>query len=259
MAEVALITGSSGGIGEDLARLIAAGGREVVLLARGAAKLQALADELSHAHGISATVLPMDLSAPDAADDVTRALAERRITVDMLVNNAGFGTHGAFARDDAQEQLQMLQVNVVALTTLTRALLPGMIERRRGRILNVASTAAFQPGPLMAVYYASKSYVLSLSLALSEETADTGVTVTCLCPGPTRTGFQDRAQMNQSRLFRVGSVMASGDVARVGYDAMIAGKALAIPGVANKIGAQSVRFVPRRVAARIAGAMNADR
>jgi uncharacterized protein len=259
MAEVALVTGASGGIGEDLARLIAAGGRDVVLLARGAAKLQTLADELSNAHKISATVLSMDLSAPGAAEDVTRALAERRITVDILVNNAGFGTHGAFARDDPQEQLRMLQVNVIALTTLTRLLLPGMIERRRGRILNVASTAAFQPGPLMAVYYASKSYVLSLSLALSEETAGSGVTVTCLCPGPTRTGFQDRAQMNQSRLFRVANVMRSAEVARVGYDAMIAGKALAIPGVANKIGAQSVRFIPRRVAARIAGAMNADR
>lgn len=259
MSEVALVTGASGGIGEDLARLNAAGGRDVVLLARGAAKLQTLADELSNAHKISATVLSMDLSAPGAAEDVTRALAERRITVDILVNNAGFGTHGAFARDDPQEQLRMLQVNVIALTTLTRLLLPGMVERRRGRVLNVASTAAFLPGPLMAVYYASKSYVLSLSLALSEETAGTGVTVTCLCPGPTRTGFQDRAQMNQSRLFRFARVMRSADVARVGYDAMIAGKALAIPGVANKIVAQSVRFVPRRVAARIAGAMNADR
>ncbi len=259
MAEVALVTGASGGIGEDLARLIAAGGRDVVLLARGAAKLQTLAEELSNAHKISATVLSMDLSSPGAAEDVTRVLAERRITVDMLVNNAGFGTHGPFARDDPQEQLRMLQVNVIALTTLTRLLLPGMIERQRGRILNVASTAAFQPGPLMAVYYASKSYVLSLSLALSEETAGTGVTVTCLCPGPTRTGFQDRAQMNQSRLFRFASVMRSADVARVGYDAMMAGKALAIPGLTNKIGAESVRFIPRRVAARIAGAMNADR
>jgi short-subunit dehydrogenase len=259
MAEVALVTGASGGIGEDLARLIAAGGRDVVLLARGAAKLQTLADELSNAHKISATVLSTDLSAPGAAENVTRALAERRITIDILVNNAGFGTHGTFARDDPQEQLRMLQVNVIALTTLTRLLLPGMIERRRGRILNVASTAAFQPGPLMAVYYASKSYVLSLSLALSEETAGTGVTVSCLCPGPTRTGFQDRAQMGQSRLFRATSVMSSADVARIGYDAMMAGKALVVAGVANKIGAQSVRFVPRSVAAKIAGALNADR
>ena len=153
----------------------------------------------------------------------------------------------------------MLQVNVVALTMLTRFLLPGMIERRRGRVLNVASTAAFQPGPLMAVYYASKAYVLSLSLALTEETAGTGVSVTCLCPGPTRTGFQERAQMGKARLFGMTSVMSPADVARAGYDAMMAGRALVVPGVANKIGAQSVRFVPRRVAAKIAGALNADR
>ena len=133
-----------------------------------------------------------------------------------------------------------------------------MLERRRGRVLNVASTAAFQPGPRMAVYYASKAYVLSLSLALSEETADTGVTVTCLCPGPTRTGFQERAQMNKSRLFQMTSVMSSADAARAGYDAMMAGRALVVPGIANKIGAQGVRFVPRRVAAKIAGALNAE-
>jgi short-subunit dehydrogenase len=259
MLEVALITGASGGIGEDLARLIAAGGRDVVLLARGALKLQTLADELSRAHKISATVLAMDLSAPGAADEVARTLAERRITIDMLINNAGFGSHGEFASENPVEQSRMLQVNVVALTMLTRVVLPGMIERRRGRILNVASTAAFQPGPLMAVYYASKAYVMSLSLALTEETAGTGVTVTCLCPGPTRTGFQERAQIGKSRLLSVGSVMSSADVARAGYDAMMAGRALITPGVANKIGAQSVRFVPRRVAAKIAGALNADR
>jgi len=258
MSEIALVTGASGGIGEDLARLIAAGGRDLVLLARSAAKLQTLADELSRAHKITATVLAMDLSEPGAADEVARTLAERRINIDMLVNNAGFGTFGEFARENPQEQLRMLQLNIVALTMLTRFLLPGMIERRRGRILNVASTAAFQPGPRMAVYYASKAYVVSLSLALTEETADTGVTVTCLCPGPTRTGFQERAQMDKSRLFRVTSVMRSADVARAGYDAMMAGRALAIPGVANKIGAQSVRFVPRRVAAKIAGALNAE-
>ncbi len=259
MAEVALVTGASGGIGEDLARLIAAGGRDVVLLARSAPKLQTLADELSLAYNISATVLAMDLSVPGAADEIARTLAERRIVIDMLINNAGFGTHGAFARENSVEQSRMLQVNVVALTMLTRFLLPGMIERRRGRILNVASTAAFQPGPLMAVYYASKAYVMSLSLALTEEMAGTGVTVTCLCPGPTRTGFQERAQLGKSRLFGVTSVMSSADVARAGYDALLAGRALVVPGMANKIGAQSVRFVPRRVAAKIAGALNADR
>ena len=230
-----------------------------MLLARSAPKLQTLADELSRAYKISATVLAMDLSVPGAADEIARTLAERRIVIDMLINNAGFGTHGAFARENSVEQSRMLQVNVVALTMLTRFLLPGMIERRRGRILNVASTAAFQPGPLMAVYYASKAYVMSLSLALTEETAGTGVTVTCLCPGPTRTGFQERAQMGKSRLFGVTSVMSSADVARAGYDALLAGRALVVPGMANKIGAQSVRFVPRRVAAKIAGALNADR
>ena len=180
------------------------------------------------------------------------------MTIDVLVNNAGFGTFGEFARENPEEQLRMLQLNVVALTSLTRFLLPGMLERRRGRVLNVASTAAFQPGPRMAVYYASKAYVMSLSLALTEETADTGVTVTCLCPGPTRTGFQERAQMSKSRLFKMTSVMSSADAARAGYDAMMAGRALVVPGIANKIGVQSVRFVPRRIAAKIAGALNAE-
>lgn len=259
MPEVALVTGASGGIGEDLARLVAAGGRDLVLLARSAAKLETLADELSRAHNTTATVLATDLSEPGAAGEVARTLAERRIAIDVLVNNAGFGTHGEFAREDPDEQTRMLQLNVVALTSLTRSLLPGMLERRRGRILNVASTAAFQPGPLMAVYYASKAYVMSLSLALTEETAGTGVTVTCLCPGPTRTGFQERAQMGKSRLLGVASVMSSAAVARAGYDGMMAGRALIVPGLANQIGAQSVRLIPRRVAARIAGTLNANR
>jgi len=257
MPEVALITGASGGIGEDLARLVAAGGRDVILLARTAPKLQALADELSRVHRISATVIALDLSATGAADEVARTLVERRISIDVLVNNAGFGTSGEFAHEDPHEQQRLLQLNVVALTALTRRLLPGMLERRRGRILNVASTAAFQPGPRMAVYYASKAYVMSLSLALTEETAGTGVTVTCLCPGPTRTGFQDRAHLHQARLFRVTSVMSSAEVARAGYDGMMAGKPLVIPGVGNKVGAQAVRFLPRLVAGRIAGTLNA--
>lgn len=258
MKETALITGASGGIGEDLARLIAAGGHDVVLVARSAGKLQALADELARVHSTTATVLTVDLARPEAADDIRAALAERHLSIDILVNNAGFGGLGPFAGESADEVADMLQVNVVALTMLTRLLLPGMIERRRGRILNVASTASFQPGPLMAVYYATKAYVTSLSLALSDETAGTGVTVTCLCPGPTRTGFQERAQMKESRLFKRGMVMDSAAVARAGYDGMMAGRHLVIPGLANKIGVQSVRFLPRMVAARIARSLNAD-
>ncbi|HEY7501805.1 MAG TPA: SDR family oxidoreductase [Vicinamibacterales bacterium] len=258
MKQTALVTGASGGIGEDLARLIAANGDNVVLVARSAGKLQALADELSRAHTIVASVLTADLSLPGAGEDVANRLAGRGVTVDILVNNAGFGTFNPFVRDDPRQLADMLQVNVAALTMLTRFLLPGMIERRKGRILNVASTAAFQPGPFMAVYYASKAYVLSLSEALAEETEGTGVTVTCLCPGPTRTGFQERAHIQKTRLLSVMSVMTSAEVARAGYDGMMAGRSLVVPGVRNKIGVQSLRFVPRRVATKLVRSLNAD-
>jgi uncharacterized protein len=259
MADTALVTGASGGIGEDIARLLVDAGCNVVLLARSAGKLEALAAELSRSGRASTSVLTADLSDPDAVDHIVRTLEERRLTIDILVNNAGFGIVGEFARDDPQEQLRMLQVNVVALTHLTRRLLPGMIERRRGRVLNVASTAAFQPGPLMAVYYATKAYVLSLSNALSEETAGTGVTVTCLCPGPTQTGFQDRAQMQNTRLVNVTKLMSSSEVARAGYDGMMAGRPLVVPGLLNKLTAQSVRLMPRRLVTRIVRSLNAER
>jgi short-subunit dehydrogenase len=258
MKEVTLVTGASGGIGEELARLVAAGGHDLVLVARSGQKLQALADALAKAHGIAASILAADLSQPGSADHVARFLAERRLTIDILVNNAGFGTHGPFASENPQEQLSELQLNVVTLTTLTRQLLPGMLERRKGRILNVASTAAFQPGPLMAVYYATKAYVLSLSLALSEETAGSGVTVTCLCPGPTRTGFQERARIEKTRLLDVIGVMSSADAARAGYDGMMAGRALVIPGLTNKMGVQSQRFIPRSLGAKIIRALHAE-
>jgi short-subunit dehydrogenase len=162
-------------------------------------------------------------------------------------------------REDADEQLRMLQVNIVALTALTRLLLPGMIERGRGRVLNVASTAAFQPGPLMAIYYASKAYVLSFSEALSAEMEGTGVTVTCLCPGPTKTGFQDRAHMHNLRLLNLGTVMDSMTVAQAGYDGMRAGKRLVIPGLANKITAQSIRTTPRALVLKVVRFLNSER
>jgi short-subunit dehydrogenase len=254
--ETALVTGASGGIGEDLARLIAAGGRNVVLLARSADKLQALAGSLASTHGIAATVVATDLAEPGAEEIVARTLAARGVTVDILVNNAGFGTSGPFAREDPDELQRMVQVNVVALTALTRLFLPAMIERKHGRILNVASTAGFQPGPFMAGYYATKAYVLSLSEALSEETAGTGVTVTCLCPGPTQTGFQDRAHIEETRLVTLGSVMDSATVARAGYDAMLAGRRLVIPGLANKIGVQAVRTSPRAMVLKIVRFLN---
>ena len=247
MRETALVTGASGGIGKDLARLLAADGCDVVLLARNSHRLQELANELTRAHTITATVLTTDLSEPGAADHVARELAERRLTIDILVNNAGFGTLGEFARESPREQEQMLPVNVVALTALTRRVLPGMLERRKGRILNVVSTAAFQPGSLMAVYNASKAYVLLLSMALTEEAAGTGVTVTCLCPGPTRIGFQQRAQMEKARVLDLASVMSSTEVARAGYVGMMAGRPLVIPGLMNKLSARATIQARHRV------------
>src|SRR5829696_4505545 len=230
----ALVTGASGGIGEELARLFAADGHDLVLVARGRDKLARLAEELGAKHGVGARVLASDLARPEAPREIFEELSAAGLSVDALVNNAGVGSYGLFAETDLKSELDLLQINVVALTHLTKLFLPGMIARRRGYVMNVASTAAFQPGPLMAVYYASKAYVLSFSEALSNETSGTGVTVTCLCPGPTRTGFQDRARLGESRLFSVLSVASAADVARAGYDGMMAGRALVVPGLMNK-------------------------
>ncbi len=178
--------------------------------------------------------------------------------IDYLVNNAGFGTHGPFAESDLQSQLAMLQVNVVALTHLTRLVLPGMLARGSGRILNVASTAAFLPGPYMAVYYASKAYVLWFSEALASETAGSGVTVTALCPGPTRTEFQKRAGIGEAPLFK-GNLTSSVEVARIGYDAMMRGRSSVVAGLANKLSAFAIRFMPRSTLAAIAKGRNKNR
>ena len=170
--------------------------------------------------------------------------------MDVLINNAGFGAYGAFAESNLERDLEMIQVNISALTSLTRLVLPGMLERRRGRIMNVASTAGFQPGPLMAVYYATKAYVIMFSEAIANELKGTGVTVTCLCPGATATQFAARANMEQSRLFKLGA-MRSADVAQAGYKGMMAGKTLVIPGLLNKTLAFSVRFSPRKLVTAI--------
>ena len=178
-------------------------------------------------------------------------------TIDYLVNNAGFGTHGPFAESDLSTQLAMLQVNVVALTHLTGLFLPGMLKRSRGRIMNVASVAAFLPGPSMAVYYASKAYVLSFSEALDSELAGSGVTVTALCPGPTKTEFQKRAGIAQTPLFKM-NAMDSMTAARIGYDAMMRGRRLA-PGFFNKFSVVALRFLPRRATAALARVLNDNR
>ncbi|HEX6964176.1 MAG TPA: SDR family oxidoreductase [Gemmatimonadaceae bacterium] len=257
--QTALITGASGGIGYELAVLFARDGFDLVLVARSVPKLETLARELSTAYGTRALVLAADLSRREAPEEIVRRLAELGITIDILVNNAGVGLAGPFADTDPAAELAMLQLNVGALVSLTKLLLPGMIEGGRGRILNVASTAAFVPGPYMAGYYASKAYILSFSEALAHELDGTGVTVTTLAPGPTRTGFQAAAHMQTSRLFRVANVMRAADVARVGYRGLMAGKRLVVPGLFNKLLAAGARFVPRSVTAAMAGRLNRPR
>lgn len=240
--QMALITGASSGIGYELAKLFARDGYDLALVARDRQKLDALAQAMRRQHGISASVLPADLSLPEAPETVWRALEAS--PVDVLVNNAGFGAYGAFARTELAEQLRMIQVNATALTHLTRLFLPGMIQRGRGKILNVASTAAFQPGPLMAVYYASKAYVLSFSEAVANELRGSGVSVTALCPGPTTTDFQRRAGIERTRLMR-GRIMDAETVARAGYRGLLSGRTVVVPGLRNRLLSVAVRLPPR--------------
>jgi short-subunit dehydrogenase len=247
----ALVTGASGGIGAELAQVLAAGGHDLVLVARSEGRLRAFAEDLGRAHRVNAIALAADLSRIEEVERVARAASSQAGAIEVLVNNAGFGLHGAFASTDAARELEMIQLNIVALTRLSKAFLPDMISRGRGRILNVASTAGFVPGPFMAVYYATKAYVVSLSLALAEEVRGTGVTVTCLAPGATRTGFAEGAGMIHSRLFRSRLVMAAPEVARAGYQGMMAGRRLVIPGAVNRLMIESGRLAPRGLLARI--------
>src|SRR5208282_5072060 len=250
-SESALITGASYGIGLEFSRIFASEGYNLVLVARSADRLRQLASELEKNHGTRSLILATDLTEPGASAYVQEQTTRAGIEVDVLVNNAGFGQYGKFAENDLEECLRQIQLNVTTLTHLTRLYLPAMFERKSGRILNVASTAAFQPGPLMAVYYATKAYVLHFSEAIANELQGTGVTVTCLCPGPTATEFQKRANIAGIRLTRYGCMDAR-TVAEDGYRAMMAGKPLVISGFRNWLVAQSVRFSPRRMVTAIA-------
>lgn len=244
--ETVLVTGASSGIGRELAHLFAAGGSRPILTARRADRLEELAAELRERHRAEPIVLPADLAERGAPRAIFERLAADGIRVDVLVNDAGFGLLGAFAELSLERQLEMIEVNVVALAHLARLFLPGMLERRRGGILNVASTAAFQPGPRMAVYYATKAFVLSFTEAVFEEAAGTGVRVTCLCPGPTATEFGDLSGLGAKAIFRR-NVMGAADVARAGYRGFRRGKALVVPGAFNRLAAFSVRLSPRSI------------
>lgn len=247
----ALITGASGGIGYELAKLFARDRYNLVLVARSADKLARFADELQRQFQVSAKAVPLDLTTAPAPQFLFDQLQREGIAVDVLVNNAGYGAFGEFAKIPPEEDLGQIHLNVTALTHLTKLFLGPMLERKSGRILNVASTAAFQPGPLMAVYYATKAYVVSFSEALANEVAGSGVTVTCLCPGPTDTGFQGRAGTANTLLFKKARPMDAATVARDGYHGLMDGKTLVISGFRNWLLAESVRFAPRKMVTAI--------
>jgi short-subunit dehydrogenase len=249
----ALVTGASSGIGAELARLAAADGYHPVLVARNKPALTALASQLSRAYAVDAAVFPADLSDSQAP----RAIFEKFPSMDILINNAGFGLRGPYSETDWQAEARMIQVNVTALAHLTKLYLPGMLERRSGRILNVGSTAGFVPGPLMAVYYATKAFVFSFSEAIANEAQGTGVTVTLLCPGPTLTNFHETAGIGNTNLFR-GPSMSAAEVAREGYQAMMAGKPEIIAGSRNRWMIWSTRFAPRAMLARITRRLNSN-
>lgn len=255
----ALITGASGGIGMELARLFAEQGVDLVIVARSEDSLNELKEELESVYGISVTVRAADLTRPQAVEDLVELLKERNIRTEYLVNNAGFGDFGPFHRSEWVKQAGMIDLNIRALTHLTHCMLPGMVARGSGRIMNVASTASFQPGPLMSVYYATKHYVLAFSEAIAEEVEDYGLSVTALCPGPTESGFQSAAEMEGSRLVNLLSMPSSRRVAEYGFRAMMKGKRVAVHGLLNKLLAFSVRFTPRRMLTAMVRRLQAPR
>jgi uncharacterized protein len=248
----ALITGASVGLGREFARVCARDGLDLVLVARSQSALDTVAEELRASTKRSVVTIARDLSEPGASQDVFDRLTQLGATVEVLINNAAFGLYGRFWEVDRVQQSQMVQLNIAALTELCQLFVPVFVARRRGYILNLASTAAFQPGPLMAVYYASKAYVVSFSLALANEVRQSGVTVTCLCPGPTATEFAGRAKLTGTRLFSGRRVMNAAAVAETGYKAMKRGRSLVIPGRMNRLMAFFTRFSPIALNAAIA-------
>lgn len=254
MNKTALITGATSGIGYELSKLFALNRYNLVLVARNDQRLEDLANELRQAFSISTVTIPKDLSIPSSPEEIFSNLREKSIQIDVLVNNAGFNEYGLFSQTDLRRELQMIQLNIASLTYLTKLLLPGMLERKHGKILNIGSTGSFVPGPLNAVYCATKAYILSFSEAIAEELKETGVTVTTLCPGATKTEFAKRANMEDVALFQ-GKLMDAKEVARIGYDALMRGKRTIVAGCVNKLTISSIRFLPRNKVAKMVKAM----
>jgi short-subunit dehydrogenase len=251
----ALITGASSGIGKALAATFAQDGWNLILAARSVNKMQTLAAELSQRHGITATVIRADLETGDGAKQLHADVKQRGIAISALVNNAGFAASGPFKDSNLATNLAMMQLNMTAVVVLTRLFMPDLLAAR-GKLLNVASTAAFQPGPFMAIYYATKAFVLSFSEALASELEGTGVTVTTLCPGPTASDFWNRSGLQEIGLVKGKKLPTSEAVAIAGYHAMKRGERVFIPGIMNRLMAQSTRFMPRRLIAGIVKRMN---
>jgi short-subunit dehydrogenase len=249
MSKTVFITGASGGIGKELANRFAKDGYNMVLVARSEGKLAELAKEYREAYDVQVTVYAKDVSLPGVAEEIASDLKKKEITVDYLVNNAGFGLYGEFLETQLEQEMNMIDVNIKALTIMTKLFLPDMVKRRRGGVMNVASVGAFYPGPLMSVYFATKAYVLSFTEALENELSGTGVTVTALCPGPTATGFTGRAELGSSKLYKSG-VMEVGEVADEAYRDFLRGKTLIIPGAVHRFITSLPRLLPRKAMTR---------
>ncbi len=253
--ETVLITGASSGIGMGLAKLFAADGSDLVLVARREDRLNELAEKLKSEHGIEVHVLPKDLSKKTSPKEIFNHLKKEKIEIDVLVNNAGFGSRGTVSELDTDLQVDMVQVNAAALTHLTSLFLPGIIERGQGGILNVGSLAGFQPGPNLAVYFATKAYVLSFTEALAEEISNPNIKISCFAPGPVKTEFGEKSDLEDSLLFKL-SLMDLEPAVKAGYEGFRKGKTIVIPGLKQQIVPFLNRFTPRLIVRKIAKKLN---
>lgn len=256
MQKTALITGASGGIGYEFSKILARNAYNLVLVSRTKEQLNAISKELENEYAIQTKVIPKDLSKSDAPQELYDEIVADGVEIAVLINNAGFGLNGKFVDISAEKQLELIQLNITSLTMLCKLFGADMVKKQSGRILNVASTAAFQAGPIMSTYYASKSYVLLFSEGINNEFAQDGVDVSVLCPGPTNTGFSDRAEMNDTKMLNVPWMMNAAEVAEIGYAGLMNRKKLIIPGVMNKILAFSSRLMPRSLLVLIARYLN---
>lgn len=254
-----LITGASSGIGFELASVFAKNNHNLILVARSTAKLESLKVEIEKNYQVAAEIITLDLAKQNSAEELFEAVRKKKLHVDILVNNAGFGDHSLFLSEDPKKVEEMILLNILTLTKLTKLFLTPMVENKFGKILNVASTAAFQPGPLMSVYYATKAYVLSFSEGLYEELLGTGVSVTALCPGATISGFQEAANLSNVALMEVMTLPTSKDVAEFGFTALMNNKAVAIHGIMNSIVARSTGFIPRMLMRKLVMKIQAKR